>query len=227
MIQVKEMMQDNDLKNSKSKDKGSKSRSQSMDKQSRYKQDKTITRWVWIDLDAENDLSSFRLSMEMDKIFTEFKPIDKDFVTDERVVWIDIVGVPLCAWTSDAFKKIGTLWGESLFVDIDKGESLAHGKAPDFEFEDDCESNESSESNRLDGKKSDTSSSPTAFEECYTEQPMYKSGQEQSDSDPFNLMGLIEKHGINLVKKDKEFVINCDTDKETDQTITTEFNKDQ
>ncbi|GJW46588.1 hypothetical protein Tco_0078234 [Tanacetum coccineum] len=44
MIQVKEMMQDNDLKNSKSKDKGSKSRSQSMDEQSHYKQDKTKTR---------------------------------------------------------------------------------------------------------------------------------------------------------------------------------------
>ncbi|GKB16957.1 hypothetical protein Tco_0850880 [Tanacetum coccineum] len=44
MIQVKEMMQDNDLKNSKSKDKGSKSRSQSMNEQSHYKQDKTITR---------------------------------------------------------------------------------------------------------------------------------------------------------------------------------------
>ncbi|GJW54340.1 hypothetical protein Tco_0098425 [Tanacetum coccineum] len=44
IIQVKEMMQDNDLKNSKLKDKGSKSRSQSMDEQSHYKQDKTITR---------------------------------------------------------------------------------------------------------------------------------------------------------------------------------------
>ncbi|GJX14957.1 hypothetical protein Tco_0206715 [Tanacetum coccineum] len=44
MIHVKEMMQDNDLKNSKSKHKGSKTRSQSMDEQSHYKQDKTITR---------------------------------------------------------------------------------------------------------------------------------------------------------------------------------------
>ncbi|GKA98344.1 retrovirus-related pol polyprotein from transposon TNT 1-94 [Tanacetum coccineum] len=44
MIQVKEIMQDNDIKNSKPKDKGSKSRSQSMDEQSHYKQDKTITR---------------------------------------------------------------------------------------------------------------------------------------------------------------------------------------
>ncbi|GKF65181.1 hypothetical protein Tco_0191698, partial [Tanacetum coccineum] len=44
MIQVKEMMQDNDLKNSKSKDKGSRSRSQSMNDQNHYKQDETKTR---------------------------------------------------------------------------------------------------------------------------------------------------------------------------------------
>ncbi|GJU00293.1 ALP1-like protein [Tanacetum coccineum] len=44
MIHVKEMMEDNDLKNSKSKDKGSRSRSQSMNDQSHYKQDKTKTR---------------------------------------------------------------------------------------------------------------------------------------------------------------------------------------
>ncbi|GJT40128.1 retrovirus-related pol polyprotein from transposon TNT 1-94 [Tanacetum coccineum] len=43
MIQVKEMMQDNDLKNSMSKDKGSRSRSQSMNEQSHYKQEQTIT----------------------------------------------------------------------------------------------------------------------------------------------------------------------------------------
>ncbi|GJW88338.1 hypothetical protein Tco_0163678 [Tanacetum coccineum] len=40
MIQVKEMMQDKDLKNSKLKDKGSRSRLQGMNEQSHYKQDK-------------------------------------------------------------------------------------------------------------------------------------------------------------------------------------------
>ncbi|GJU60868.1 hypothetical protein Tco_1238634 [Tanacetum coccineum] len=44
MIQFKEMMQDKDLKNSKSKDKGSRSSSQSMNDQSHYKQEKTKTR---------------------------------------------------------------------------------------------------------------------------------------------------------------------------------------
>nr|GEX94428.1 copia protein [Tanacetum cinerariifolium] len=44
MIQVKEMMQDKDLKNSKSKDESSRSRSQSMNDQSHYKQAKTKTK---------------------------------------------------------------------------------------------------------------------------------------------------------------------------------------
>nr|GEW05080.1 hypothetical protein [Tanacetum cinerariifolium] len=44
MIQVKEMMQDKDLKNSKSKDEGSRSRSRSMNDQIHYKQKKTKTR---------------------------------------------------------------------------------------------------------------------------------------------------------------------------------------
>nr|GFA67481.1 DNA helicase [Tanacetum cinerariifolium] len=44
MIQVKEMMQDKDLKNSESKDEGSRSRSQSMNDQSHYKQAKTKTK---------------------------------------------------------------------------------------------------------------------------------------------------------------------------------------
>ncbi|GKA89418.1 integrase, catalytic region, zinc finger, CCHC-type containing protein [Tanacetum coccineum] len=44
MIQVKEMMQDKDLKNSKSKDKGSRSRPRGMNEQRLYKQDKTKKR---------------------------------------------------------------------------------------------------------------------------------------------------------------------------------------
>ncbi|GJW17773.1 hypothetical protein Tco_0025209 [Tanacetum coccineum] len=44
MIQVKEMMQDKDLKNSKSKDKGSRSGLRGMNEQSHYKQDTTKRR---------------------------------------------------------------------------------------------------------------------------------------------------------------------------------------
>ncbi|GJZ52327.1 ribonuclease H-like domain-containing protein [Tanacetum coccineum] len=108
--------------------------------------------WVWNELDAENDLSSFRLYVEMNKVFTEFKPIDIDFVPAEKVVWIDIVGVPRCAWTSNAFKKIDTLWrGEEgirvnmngKYYDVLIKEFACW--APNLKPDGDCESNESSE----------------------------------------------------------------------------------
>ncbi|GKF72926.1 hypothetical protein Tco_0219258, partial [Tanacetum coccineum] len=99
--------------------------------------------------------------------------------------------------------------------------------APDFEMDGDCESNESSESECSDGHKSDTSLDSKAFEDNCKEQPVSKSVLEQSESDPFNLMGLIEKQGTNLVNKDKEIVINCDTGIVIEQPILTESNKDQ
>ncbi|GKA88288.1 MAK10-like protein, partial [Tanacetum coccineum] len=60
MIQVKEMMKDKDLKNSKSKDKGSRSRSQSMNEQSHYKQEKTKAYRNAIEVPNGNDLVPLR-----------------------------------------------------------------------------------------------------------------------------------------------------------------------
>ena len=85
-------------------------------------------RWVWVELESPQSLFSFKSSVELNKVFLEFKLIDKGFVPDERVVWIDIVGVPLVAWTPKAFKQIGAAWGENFFADIGRKESLAHGK---------------------------------------------------------------------------------------------------
>nr|GEU98793.1 hypothetical protein [Tanacetum cinerariifolium] len=72
MIQVKEMMQDKDLKNSKSKDEGSRSRSQRMNDQSHYKQAKAkskinkatsyknvIGRTITVSLSYEGPISVF------------------------------------------------------------------------------------------------------------------------------------------------------------------------
>nr|GEZ06585.1 hypothetical protein [Tanacetum cinerariifolium] len=44
------------------------------------------------------------------------------------IVWIEIGGLPLNAWTSKAFKKIAENWGEPLFVDEDPQENVATGR---------------------------------------------------------------------------------------------------
>ncbi|GJX44795.1 RNA-directed DNA polymerase, eukaryota, reverse transcriptase zinc-binding domain protein [Tanacetum coccineum] len=49
--------------------------------------------------------------------------LSNTFTVDERMVWIEIVGLPLQAWTSNAFKKVASIWGEPIFVDEDVNEN--------------------------------------------------------------------------------------------------------
>ncbi|GJR48985.1 hypothetical protein Tco_1317088 [Tanacetum coccineum] len=39
--------------------------------------------------------------------FQVIQEVNQDFVSDERVVWLDIEGVPLYAWSRKSFDKIG------------------------------------------------------------------------------------------------------------------------
>ncbi|GKB37766.1 RNA-directed DNA polymerase, eukaryota [Tanacetum coccineum] len=41
----------------------------------------------------------------------------QDFVSDERVVWVDIEGVPLYAWSRETFSRTGKKWGEMLNIE--------------------------------------------------------------------------------------------------------------
>ncbi|GKE14058.1 hypothetical protein Tco_1421635, partial [Tanacetum coccineum] len=62
-------------------------------------------------------------SPSLKKDFGEFRPgnvideVNQDFVSDERVVWLDIEGVPLYAWSRKSFDKIGNKWGEVLNIE--------------------------------------------------------------------------------------------------------------
>ncbi|GJY90321.1 RNA-directed DNA polymerase, eukaryota, partial [Tanacetum coccineum] len=47
------------------------------------------------------------------------------FVSDERVVWVDIEGIPLHVWSRETFAKIGNKWGEALDIEDNFGSSFA------------------------------------------------------------------------------------------------------
>ncbi|GKB17048.1 hypothetical protein Tco_0850971, partial [Tanacetum coccineum] len=40
-----------------------------------------------------------------------------DFAAKERIVWVDIEGVPLNAWSRSTFQKIGSKWGELVVLE--------------------------------------------------------------------------------------------------------------
>ncbi|GKE34229.1 RNA-directed DNA polymerase, eukaryota [Tanacetum coccineum] len=46
--------------------------------------------------------------------FQVIQDASSDFVSEERIVWMDIEGIPLRAWSRETFKKIGKKWGETL-----------------------------------------------------------------------------------------------------------------
>nr|GEX52683.1 RNA-directed DNA polymerase, eukaryota, reverse transcriptase zinc-binding domain protein [Tanacetum cinerariifolium] len=60
--------------------------------------------------------------------FTLIKHVTQMFKPDERMVWIEISGLPLNAWNSKAFKKVAGIWGEPLFVDEDSYDNVAMGR---------------------------------------------------------------------------------------------------
>ncbi|GKD55956.1 RNA-directed DNA polymerase, eukaryota [Tanacetum coccineum] len=72
----------------------------------------------------------------MELYFTQRKLVSHNFIPDERMIWIEIDGLPLNAWTTNAFKKIAGNWGETVFVDEDADENIANGRIPEaFEGE--------------------------------------------------------------------------------------------
>ncbi|GKD43580.1 reverse transcriptase zinc-binding domain-containing protein [Tanacetum coccineum] len=52
----------------------------------------------------------------------------RDFVVDERMVWIEIEGLPLCARGSEALKKNGGVWGTFMFFDDDFRGNVSCGR---------------------------------------------------------------------------------------------------
>ncbi|GJS78584.1 hypothetical protein Tco_0728465 [Tanacetum coccineum] len=46
--------------------------------------------------------------------FSLLKPWHDDFVVKDRLIWLELEGVPLLAWNNDTFKKIGSRWGEEV-----------------------------------------------------------------------------------------------------------------
>nr|GEW12529.1 RNA-directed DNA polymerase, eukaryota [Tanacetum cinerariifolium] len=48
-----------------------------------------------------------------------------DFVSDERIVWVDIEGIPLKFWSQATFAKIDKIWGEVMDIEETLGSTFA------------------------------------------------------------------------------------------------------
>ena len=51
-----------------------------------------------------------------------------NFKVDERILWIEMSGLPLCAWGSMAYKKIASSFGKFLFFEKEESTALSSGR---------------------------------------------------------------------------------------------------
>nr|GEW74671.1 hypothetical protein [Tanacetum cinerariifolium] len=68
--------------------------------------------WVMIDLHSSQVKAKFMSHVGVASWFGKICSAQSDFVSRERIVWVDIEGVPLHAWSRESFCKIGSKWGE-------------------------------------------------------------------------------------------------------------------
>ncbi|GJS95132.1 putative RNA-directed DNA polymerase, eukaryota, reverse transcriptase zinc-binding domain protein [Tanacetum coccineum] len=81
--------------------------------------------WVWIEFNNQKACQRFKDKDSMKAYFSEITHVSRNFVVDEKLVWIEIDGLPLCAWSSEAFKKIGSLWGKFMFFEDDTRDNVS------------------------------------------------------------------------------------------------------
>ncbi|GJX88358.1 RNA-directed DNA polymerase, eukaryota [Tanacetum coccineum] len=83
--------------------------------------------WVILQFSSKTSKDNFMLHVGVNSWFSKIQQASNSFNVDERVVWIDIEGVPLCAWSNNTFTRIASIWG-SLLYDEDENSPHFHRK---------------------------------------------------------------------------------------------------
>ncbi|GJW83390.1 RNA-directed DNA polymerase, eukaryota, partial [Tanacetum coccineum] len=83
---------------------------------------------LWVMLELINVDSKLKLLQHtgVNSWFDVLQDANRDFICDERVVWVDIEGIPLNVWSHATFAKIDKKWGEVMEIEESLGASFAH-----------------------------------------------------------------------------------------------------
>ncbi|GKB04788.1 hypothetical protein Tco_0832983 [Tanacetum coccineum] len=78
--------------------------------------------WVLLDMSSIATKDKIHKHVGIGSWFTELKPACNSFVSDERITWISIEGLPITTMTRNTCDKIVSSWGE--IIDVDEPECM-------------------------------------------------------------------------------------------------------
>ncbi|KAL6523253.1 hypothetical protein OROGR_016856 [Orobanche gracilis] len=76
-------------------------------------------RWIWVTFVSFEAKELFLANVSFKCRFEAYKPPTVSFVPDERMVWVEIYGIPKGAWHKQTFMDITEPWGKGIFFDCD------------------------------------------------------------------------------------------------------------
>ncbi|GJZ67153.1 hypothetical protein Tco_0630393, partial [Tanacetum coccineum] len=81
--------------------------------------------WVLIKLDSHDSFEKLRNHIGVGSWFSSIKPASNSFVSDERIVWVSLEGLPINVWTMNTFFKVAAKWGDLVVWEDSEENSLS------------------------------------------------------------------------------------------------------
>nr|GEV20632.1 nucleotide-binding alpha-beta plait domain-containing protein [Tanacetum cinerariifolium] len=83
--------------------------------------------WVLLEFDSIKTKDAFYSNVGVGSWFSALRQASNEFITEGRIAWVEVEGIPFKFWPKNTFNKIATKWGRLLDVD-DQDESNFHSK---------------------------------------------------------------------------------------------------
>nr|GEX79583.1 RNA-directed DNA polymerase, eukaryota [Tanacetum cinerariifolium] len=156
--------------------------------------------WVMIELPSAKSKSKLMKHVGVASWFKSLSNAQPDFVPRDRIVWVDVEGVPMHVWSRNTFHKIGAKWGEVLDLEECRDDFFAQvaerGSYPDGESDKEIGENHSVPFQRFNAEDESDSEeiSETVFGDNADE--LGNDGgsvQKEASHDPFEIYDLLHK----------------------------------
>ncbi|GJT29361.1 hypothetical protein Tco_0909636 [Tanacetum coccineum] len=70
---------------------------------------------------------NFQTNASLKSVYSCINTVTPSFKVNERMIWIEIRGLSLCAWGSNAYKKVADMFGKFMFFEAEESTEMSSG----------------------------------------------------------------------------------------------------